>query len=106
MRPTPPPKADRIWDAYCYLTDAMAPAEVALFEDQLAHDQPARDALTEAIQLVDAVRLVAAEPAAFAPLLGHPKIRQPRRRWVLVATGSVSDQGPTPLESMPSRATR
>ena len=105
MRPQPPPESqpnpepvrsrpgdDTIWDAYCYLTDVMPADLVARFEDRLAVDRAARDALAEAVQLVGAARFVAGDRDLFETCLHldgtRPKRR--RRRWMLAAASATA----------------
>lgn len=43
------------WSAFCYAAGDLAPAEAAAFEQRLADEQPAREALARAVELTQAV---------------------------------------------------
>ena len=83
------PGEDLVWDAYCYLTDAMPPAEVSRFETQLGHDPATQAALTEAAELVSVGGFVAADCGWSGPA----RVRVPRRRWMLAAAGLATAAG-------------
>jgi hypothetical protein len=51
------------WLAYLYVAGEMAPEEEELFESRLANDQAAREVVAQTVELMEAVRLVAAEQA-------------------------------------------
>ncbi|MGE0605750.1 MAG: hypothetical protein AB7O62_01395 [Pirellulales bacterium] len=53
------------WLAFCYVADEMAPAEMIAFEERLEHDQTAREAVAQVVQLSAAVKTV--ESARLAP---------------------------------------
>lgn len=50
------------WQAFLYVSGDMSPAEIEAFEEQLAHDQEAREAVAAAAVLIG--KLAAARPAA------------------------------------------
>lgn len=43
------------WQAFCYLAGDLDPAEAAAFEARLADDQAAREAVAQAVELVQAI---------------------------------------------------
>ncbi len=61
--PRPVAEADLFWLAFRYVDDAMGPEEAAQFETRLEHEQSAREAVAEAVELTAAVG-AAARPAA------------------------------------------
>jgi hypothetical protein len=50
------------WQAFLYVSGEMSPADIEAFEDQLVHDQEAREAVAAAAVLIG--KLAAARPAA------------------------------------------
>jgi hypothetical protein len=62
---------DLNWTAYRYVSGEMADGELAAFEQQLADDQQARDAVVNAVKLMDAVAV--AESKLDAPMI--PSLR-------------------------------
>ena len=76
------------WQAFLYLSGDMAPAEIAAFEDQLAHDQEAREAVAAAAVLIG--KLAEARPAAPDPLPVVPTPDRGTRRVAVAATIAAS----------------
>lgn len=59
---------DLDWSAFCYLSGEMVAEDSAAFEELLASDQPAREALARAVELTQAVASAeSAEPVTIAP---------------------------------------
>ena len=57
------------WLAFRYVAGELAPDEASDFEGRLAHDQAARDAVSRAVELTNAIRAAeTAEPASVSPV--------------------------------------
>jgi anti-sigma factor RsiW len=54
------------WHSFRYLSDEMSVSEMAAFEEQLASDQAAREAVAKAVELVQTLRAI---PAGLRPSL-------------------------------------
>jgi anti-sigma-K factor RskA len=67
------------WLAFCYLTGEMTAHESAAFEERLAEDQSAREALARGVELVQSVAIAEARgTAAAVPLpLAHASWSRP-----------------------------
>ncbi len=76
------------WQAFLYLSQEMSPAEIEAFEDLLAHDQEAREALAAAAVLVG--KLAIARPAAPETLRVAPTAKRGTRRVAAAATIAAS----------------
>src|SRR5215469_1893648 len=76
------------WQAFLYVSGEMSPAEIEAFEDQLAHDQEAREALAAAAVLVG--KLATARPAAPDALRVAPTAQRSTRRVAAAATIAAS----------------
>jgi hypothetical protein len=76
------------WQAFLYVSGEMSPAEIEAFEDQLAHDQEAREALAAAAVLVG--KLAIARPAAPETLRVAPTAERSTRRVAAAATIAAS----------------
>jgi hypothetical protein len=72
-------EGDRLWRPFAYVVGEMSPREAADFEDLLAESQEAREAVAEAVLLVEATRRAERE-ARTIPFGGHR-----RRAWAGVA---------------------
>src|SRR5688572_21154917 len=90
------PQDDKLnWSAFCYLTDELTPAEALDFEERLATDQAAREALAEAVQLTQALAACARlEPTRVEPARIQPARRNEHRpivaRLALAAAACVA----------------
>lgn len=71
------------WEAFCYVSGEMTFAEEDVFEQRLAEDQAAREAVAEAVSIVQGVQ--AAERWQAAQVQAFP---QPASRWTRVAAWS------------------
>ena len=76
------------WQAFLYLSGEMSPAEAKTFEDQLAHDQEAREAVAAAVELVGS--LAATRPAEARALPVVPVSDRTTRRFAAAATVAAS----------------
>jgi hypothetical protein len=77
---------DLDWSAFCYLADEMSPAEAAAFEDRLATDQPAREALAKAVELTQLIAAADSSPAALvSPPRRHTAGSRQRLTWIALA---------------------
>src|SRR5829696_4730221 len=79
---TSDPRGDRLLLAVRYISGEMEPGEVAAFEDRLAHDQEAREAVAEAVELAGAFAHLSPPGAEVLPLRGRLW-----RTWPRVAAG-------------------
>lgn len=57
-------ESDLLWDAFRYVADEMSADEVDAFEQSLAENQSAREAVVRAVQVTQAVASVAADGVA------------------------------------------
>lgn len=79
------PQSDIPWEAFRYVAGEMDSQEQQQFEDRLLSDQSLREALAHAVELTEAVALVACE---LQPLeVARPNRR--RRNWAKVAIASA-----------------
>jgi hypothetical protein len=76
------------WQAFLYVSGEMSPAEAETFEDQLAHDQEAREAVAAAVKLVG--RLAASRPAETRALAALPVADRTTRKVAAAATIAAS----------------
>jgi hypothetical protein len=65
---------DLLWLAFRYVTSEMDADEVSAFETRLSHDQAAREAVAEAVQLVGAVSLASSSDEVLS-------LRRSARGW-------------------------
>lgn len=72
------------WLAFRYVSGEMTDQEQELFEQQLAEDQAAREAVEQAVEMLEAVRLVSSEPASL-----RPSIFRRRIAWVAAAAAGL-----------------
>lgn len=63
----PDQKPDLDWQAYRYVADEMTAVEAAEFEDRLATDQLAREAVADAVGLAHAIALAGRDVTVAAP---------------------------------------
>ena len=75
------PDADLHWTAFLYLEGDLPADQASAFEDLLARDESARDALTLAVELAEALAVVGPEFRR-----GRPRRRVARRVLVAVST--------------------
>lgn len=54
---------DPLWAAFCYASGELPPAECETFEARLAVEQPLREQLARAVQVLEAIRLAEEHPA-------------------------------------------
>jgi hypothetical protein len=76
------------WLAFCYVSGELNATELAAFEDRLADDQSAREAVASALNLVHTVS--AAEHLVELPVVTKPTRRASRWRsvaWLAIAGG-------------------
>jgi len=73
--------AELEWTAFRYIAGELSPADVAEFEQRLALDQNAREAVASAVQMAEAVAGLQPAPLELAPTVGD---QNPRR-----ATGAA-----------------
>jgi ferric-dicitrate binding protein FerR (iron transport regulator) len=74
------------WSAFCYAAGELSPAEAEAFEQRLASDQAAREALARAVQLTQAV----ASAESLVPVVLRPASRDWGRRLAWMAIGSAA----------------
>ncbi len=55
-------QTDLWWTAVCYVLDELPLEQRLAFEELLGHSQPAREAVAEAVALVDAIRASRSQP--------------------------------------------
>ncbi len=63
------PESDLHWNAFLYVSGELSPEETSSFENLLADDQGARDAVIQAVELAEALAIA-----------GAGQVRSPRRR--------------------------
>jgi hypothetical protein len=85
--------SDLDWTAFCYAAGELSPDQAAAFEQRLAIEQPAREALARAVELTQAV--AAAETLEPVVTLRNEKSHWERRslwgrRLVWMAVGSAA----------------
>lgn len=106
---TPDPESDLDWLAFQYLAGELSPADAAAFEDRLACDRHACEAVARMMQTVDALAVAVPAVAPRSSALSRPATSAPSRRPVLalvstaclIAVGlflmqSAQDPGPAP----------
>ncbi len=76
------------WQAFLYVSGEMFPADAETFEERLASDQEAREAVAAAVELIG--KLVAARPAAPQALPAVPTAHRGTRRVAAAATIAAS----------------
>jgi hypothetical protein len=81
------PRAHLSWLAFRYLAGELAPIDEAAFEESLACDQAAREALAEAVELLEAVWLAGLDARPIAPI---PRRSRATRAlgWLAVAAAA------------------
>ena len=77
---------DLDWLAFCYVVDELPPDKAAEFENRLASDHAAREAVAEAVELTCAVNLTcaAADARDHGPTVAPSAVSAPRRPAGLV----------------------
>jgi hypothetical protein len=76
------------WQAFLYVSGEMSPAEAETFEDQLAHDQEAREAVAAAVKLLG-------ELAASRP--GETRVVLAASTQVVQRERAIENRTPSPL---------
>ena len=88
-----PTTDDAEWLAVRYVLGELPPAEAVAFEERLAVDQPAREAVALAVRLTEALaesEMTARTPAeTSAPVVALPSRRSRRRLLAIVAAAAV-----------------
>lgn len=84
----PEDKSDLLWDAFRYVADELADDERGAFEERLAEDQAAREAVAQAVQLSQAVASVSAETNSPAPPR-RPNLSRSRRSAVVLSAAAA-----------------
>ena len=70
---------DLLWQAFCYANDELTPAEAAAFEERLAVDQAACEAVARAVEVCETVRAVPQEVTVLQEVTGATCISIVRR---------------------------
>jgi hypothetical protein len=83
-----PEKAELSWCAFRYIADEMSADEQARFEEQLAVDQQAREAVALAVELAHGLAAVPERPAVVAPSRRKRRLRV-RLAWSAAAAIAV-----------------
>ncbi|MBL7043240.1 MAG: hypothetical protein ISR77_31690 [Pirellulaceae bacterium] len=74
------------WLAFRYVADELASDEVSDFEGRLAHDQTARDAVSRAVELTNAIRAAEeAKPVTLSPAR-RSRLQRPLRLVACLST--------------------
>lgn len=88
MEPSPSPETDLHWLAFRYVCGELTGDESVAMEARLAHDQAAREAVAEAVELVGAVGLAAS--SARPSILPMPPARTHRIGvWAIPAAAAA-----------------
>jgi anti-sigma factor RsiW len=74
------------WSAFRYIADELSPAEAAEFEQRLASDQNAREAVASAVQMAEAVAALQPAPLALAPTVTGQRPR--RAAWAALVVAA------------------
>ena len=74
------------WTAFCYVAGELSDDEVVQFEEQLAHDQTAREALARAVGLTQAVAAAESLPVA---LPQRPGRWTKRLSWMAIGAAAA-----------------
>ena len=76
-------QSDLDWIALQYILDELEPEQKAVFEQQMADDQQAREALAGAVELVQTLSIAGRFPVRPASLHNSPATTRPRGRTAL-----------------------
>ncbi|MFT5527364.1 MAG: hypothetical protein ACI9G1_004769 [Pirellulaceae bacterium] len=87
MTNSDPTKSDLNWTAFCYVTGELSDAAHREFEELLAKDQPAREAVALAVELGQSI--CAANHLNLRPIDSQHAYRQASRKSFAIAAGFV-----------------